>query len=400
MPDKDAEAWIRALEGRYRFTGWGGSPTDSILQNDPAFLRFHNTLKARNPEASLSLVLKPPDEKNLIGTMAIGDGTPYQIELRAPTDRGVSGLIDDGHGAMKFSVDGGRGRLRFTFWSAKTPDQPLYYDVIRCQFQREHRDAGTLDTEQVFLDRKSRFTFRYPEGWKVEKNRLGLRLMPDWDFGDQFIQIVTVEAGGSQHPDSPGILEQLEQLMVESQPGLGQPERVGEIGPAEAFGKIGVLINWDRVRTGENASPIRVFAVMHEGAAIALWATGTATHVAKRDADVKERDELLRKIFATFSGGRPKPSVRRRQPAPAGSEPRTEEPKAQPRIRYRLCGVCGGLGKVRCSSCGGSGYHTRSGTRTRWDNSVEYYQEQVPCSSCVGGRTMCMRCSGVGQVPE
>ncbi len=63
------------------------------------------------------------------------------------------------------------------------------------------------------------------------------------------------------------------------------------------------------------------------------------------------------------------------------------------------CMTCYGVGKITCSACIGYGYHNVNGTRTRWDGSVEYYTDQVPCSSfgCIEGKLFCPACRGSGQ---
>ena len=61
------------------------------------------------------------------------------------------------------------------------------------------------------------------------------------------------------------------------------------------------------------------------------------------------------------------------------------------------CGECSGSGHVPCSSCGGTGYHTTSTTRTDYEGNVEYVQEDTPCS-CSGGQLMCTPCRGTGRV--
>ena len=69
-------------------------------------------------------------------------------------------------------------------------------------------------------------------------------------------------------------------------------------------------------------------------------------------------------------------------------------------LNYVQCGACAGSGYVTCMSCSGYGYFDRNYTRTAWDGSTEYINEQISCSSCVGGRQSCMRCGGSGQVME
>jgi hypothetical protein len=61
------------------------------------------------------------------------------------------------------------------------------------------------------------------------------------------------------------------------------------------------------------------------------------------------------------------------------------------------CMTCAGGGPATCSACQGYGYHVRNLIRTRWDGSVEYYTEQVPCSSCARGKVRCPACDGSGQ---
>jgi len=85
---------------------------------------------------------------------------------------------------------------------------------------------------------------------------------------------------------------------------------------------------------------------------------------------------------------------------PARPAPQPAPAPARVGPRWHLCGVCGGVGRTRCSSCGGTGTHPRSASRTRYDGSIEYYTEQVPCYSCSGGRITCSRCGGSGQVLE
>lgn len=64
------------------------------------------------------------------------------------------------------------------------------------------------------------------------------------------------------------------------------------------------------------------------------------------------------------------------------------------------CGICAGQGKITCSSCTGYGYHSRSSTRTSWDGSTEYVEENIPCSSCIGGKQNCWKCGGSGVLYE
>jgi len=83
---------------------------------------------------------------------------------------------------------------------------------------------------------------------------------------------------------------------------------------------------------------------------------------------------------------------RSQTPSTPNPRPRSEPPRQAP----RLCGQCGGVGRQSCSTCGGSGSRTQSASRTNWEGRTEYFQEQVPCWGCVGGRVMCGRCGGTG----
>ena len=64
------------------------------------------------------------------------------------------------------------------------------------------------------------------------------------------------------------------------------------------------------------------------------------------------------------------------------------------------CGICSGMGKITCSSCTGYGYHSSSTTKTSYDGSVEYVDESIPCSSCMGGKQTCWKCGGTGNLFE
>jgi hypothetical protein len=92
----------------------------------------------------------------------------------------------------------------------------------------------------------------------------------------------------------------------------------------------------------------------------------------------------------------PPPQQISRAPA-APQQPRTSGTRTG--SQSRQCGACAGTGRQTCSSCGGRGYHSYNRTRTRWDNSVEYYQENIPCS-CSGGQVSCYRCGGSGRIIE
>ena len=76
------------------------------------------------------------------------------------------------------------------------------------------------------------------------------------------------------------------------------------------------------------------------------------------------------------------------------------KPATTLRPQLNLCPACSGLGGRTCLACGGRGYQSYSRTRTRWDNRVEYFQENITCSFCRGGRVTCTSCGGNGRVVE
>lgn len=63
------------------------------------------------------------------------------------------------------------------------------------------------------------------------------------------------------------------------------------------------------------------------------------------------------------------------------------------------CRTCGGTGGRQCGVCAGQGFTTLSKSRTRYDGSLEFYQDRSLCSGCQGqGKITCLTCKGVGSV--
>lgn len=76
------------------------------------------------------------------------------------------------------------------------------------------------------------------------------------------------------------------------------------------------------------------------------------------------------------------------------------QPATSQKPQLKSCRACNGLGGKSCSACGGRGYQSRSGTRIRSDGQPEYYQEDITCTYCSGGRVRCTYCGGSGKVVE
>lgn len=63
----------------------------------------------------------------------------------------------------------------------------------------------------------------------------------------------------------------------------------------------------------------------------------------------------------------------------------------------KYCIKCNGRGSQNCTACIGYGYHTRSGSRSRYDGGIEYYIDNITCGSCSGmGKITCFTCGGSG----
>jgi hypothetical protein len=68
-------------------------------------------------------------------------------------------------------------------------------------------------------------------------------------------------------------------------------------------------------------------------------------------------------------------------------------------VRQMPCMVCNGRGFNSCGACHGSGATCSSKTRMRFDRTVEFYQDRLPCTGCFSsGRISCLACTGVGWV--
>ncbi len=97
------------------------------------------------------------------------------------------------------------------------------------------------------------------------------------------------------------VLEALVQLMT-AHAEDETPKKIGKIKTAQAFGKPGQLLSFEQRKLTEQGqwyeTRIRTFVVFHEDAAVVLWAEGPPD-------GVKKRDDVLLRIFSTFSGHRP-----------------------------------------------------------------------------------------------
>jgi hypothetical protein len=186
------------------------------------------------------------------------------------------------------------------FWSSNLVEAPEYRDVIAIYFKPDKLTPQGAEIEQVFAD--GGFTFRYPKGWTVAKEKSRLRIRPDRWFGDPVLQIICFETHGSGQAVVAPVLDALVQLMTAANSKDQTPEMAGKIKAVQAFGKPGQLLSFKQIKWSEGQqwteARIRTFVVFHEDVAVVLWAEGGPD-------GVKQRDHVLLKIFSMFSGHKP-----------------------------------------------------------------------------------------------
>jgi hypothetical protein len=73
--------------------------------------------------------------------------------------------------------------------------------------------------------------------------------------------------------------------------------------------------------------------------------------------------------------------------------------KSDGNVTQLPCMPCGGRGYNNCTACGGAGATFISKSRMRYDGTLEFYQDRVPCTGCFSsGRITCGFCKGLGWV--
>ena len=298
MPNSaELQGWIQMLAGAYTLDLWSGSPQEFIrfstsLRNDPEFLRFYQA--AHGEPVKLEIKNLAPD--GAVGALSFS-GKSYRLKLRGGTLPGVSGLLEYESGAINFAAEGNAERLELWFWSSSFVEAPVYPDVISMVFKP---DNPSPQREQVFAQKG--FTFRYPIGWTIQKEKSRLGIQSDRWFGDSLLQILCFETHGSGQAVWEPVLKALVQLMTARNAEDETPKLIGKNKAAQAFGKPGSLLSFEQKKFTEQGqwyeARIRTFLVFHEDAAVVLWAEG-------RPDGVKKRDGVLLRIFSTFSGHKP-----------------------------------------------------------------------------------------------
>lgn len=71
----------------------------------------------------------------------------------------------------------------------------------------------------------------------------------------------------------------------------------------------------------------------------------------------------------------------------------------QPSGNTMPCAACAGRGFSTCTACGGARATFITKSRMRYDRTMEFYQDRVPCTGCFSsGRIPCLSCQGLGWV--
>jgi hypothetical protein len=304
MPDSaELQAWSETFGGVYNSHLWSGSPLEFVrgstsLRNDPGYLRFYQALGARPPGERVNLKIENLGPDGALGALSFG-GRSHRLKLTGGTAPRVSGLLEYGQGAINFAAEGSAAELTLWFWSSNFVKAPEYPDIISIHFKRDESSSQGEQAEQVFV--QNGFTFRYPIGWTVAKEKSRLRIQPDRWFGDSVLQIICFETHGSGQAVVAQVLDALVQLMTANSNDQA-PQTVGKIKAVQAFGKPGSLVRFKQIKWNDQRqrteARIRTFVVFHEDVAVVLWAEGGPD-------GVKERDHVLVKIFSTFNGHKP-----------------------------------------------------------------------------------------------
>jgi hypothetical protein len=305
MPESaELQAWSKMFAGVYTSHLMSGSPQEFIrfsttLRNDPEFLHFYQALGARPSGEPVKLEIENLGPDGTLGALSFG-GKSHRLKLYGGIAPRVSGVLEYGPGAINFAAEGSATELTLWFWSINFVKAPEYPDVISIHFKRDKSSSQSEQAEQVFV--QGGFTFRYPIGWTVAKEKSCLRIRPDRWFGDSVLQIICFETHGSGQAVVVPVLDALVQLMTAANSKDQTPETAGKIKAVQAFGKPGQLVRFKQIKWSEQGqwteARIRTFVVFHEDVAVVLWAEGGPD-------GVKQRDHVLLKIFSSFSGHKP-----------------------------------------------------------------------------------------------
>jgi hypothetical protein len=217
MPDSaELQAWSNMFAGGYASDLWSGSPREFISsstsqRNDPAYLRFYQALGARQSGEPVNLQIENLGPDGVVGTISFS-GKSHRLKLRGGTVSGVSGILEYGQDAINFAAEGSAAEMRLWFWSSNFVKAPNYPDVICIRFKPDKSSSQRESNEQVFVE--GGFTFRYPVGWTVAKEKSRLLVRADRWFGDSVLQILCFETHGSGQAVVALLLDAFVQLMT------------------------------------------------------------------------------------------------------------------------------------------------------------------------------------------
>ena len=408
--------WIKNYLGNYELTVWQGPFDKNQLRQDgnmrsmyywlytqgKKYLQIYqadeNSFMARldvKVEGSQAIIIEPEFKEEYENHISVNTTKSYWFQVHGLAGDGIHGFLSDGEVKIQFVMlplnQGVSIHIRSAIDHQRAYNQNEIV-VLSFKYLKTQANKETEYIEQQHIDFDRSLSFHYPKGWKIDQTDGFLKIIPLHGFGDNHIFVHTAPANGHTQIDHPNVIAYFEGLMQKDvNPTLVPPKQIGKPYEVEAFGKKGLLLHWDQQAKDRFRliTRVRIFSVIHNDYLISLWVQG-------RDEDAKKRDKIFTKIFSTFKGKGPAANQKTNpQTTQTHSQANYQTTNQYDTHQRQQCGYCSGSGMVTCSSCYGMGYHNSSYTRTNWDGSVEYVNEQIPCG-CSGGRSVCSACGGSG----
>lgn len=253
-------------------------------------MKLTQTDKALSGKASSSLITfnltGKVDGDNASGTLQ-ADGDDEKMYFRA--------TLKDKTLDMKIADEANMADAE-SYSFTRTSDAPAKTDGGESKLSKFlKKPMDTLATGKEYTH-ASGGKFRYPAGWSLKEEEIGIVLTPPDAVADKEFYLINAEpAAGATDPTSKQVSDHLNEAVALFATGV---KKVGSVEPAPAGNAKGAVYTWDATVNGQPAR-IRAYVTILKGHGVALVA------VASKEK-IEERDKDLRAMFYTFGWGQGK----------------------------------------------------------------------------------------------